>query len=310
MQQTIWVWTWDPTILIGIAVWTVGYVFLIGPLRRRKGWEPAISPTRQMLFHLGTLITFFALVSPLDHISDDFLLSAHMFQHLLLIMVAPPLWLLGFPANWLDPIIPKGWFSTLLRALTRPIPAFIIFNGVFLVWHIPALYTAALDHEAIHAFEHLSFIAAAFIGWWPVLGFLPKTAPRPSFAMQMGYCFGLMIPTTILAAIISFANSLIYPFYQDAPTVIRTSLVTAQAGGTRLWGISALQDQQISGLMMWVPANMAYFLAFMVTFNRWFQVNEHHDREKYQLEDQAQAANAVAEKEATTENPVELPSPR
>ena len=89
--QTIWIWEWEPSILIGIVLWTLGYVLLVGPIRKRNGWDPALHWARQLSFHLGTLILFVALVSPLDHLSDVYLLSAHMVQHLLLILIIPPL---------------------------------------------------------------------------------------------------------------------------------------------------------------------------------------------------------------------------
>ncbi len=308
MEQSIWVWTWDPTILIGLAAWTLGYIYLIGPLRRRKGWEPAIGPSRQLAFHLGTLVAFFALVSPLDHLSDDYLLSAHMVQHLLLIMGAPPLWLLGFPATWLDALIPKGFIRSAIYFLTRPVTTFIIFFTIFLGWHIPALYDAALENETVHAIEHLSFMAAAVFGWWPILGFLPKAGPRPSYPLQMAYSFSLVIPSVILAAVISFATSPIYPVYLDAPNVIGTSVATSLSTGGRLWGISVMEDQQISGLMMWVPANMMYFLAFMIIFNKWLSENERRSREKYTLEDQARAAARGEKKPAS--DAVETAAPK
>jgi cytochrome c oxidase assembly factor CtaG len=308
MGQSIWVWAWDPSILIGLAIWTAGYIYITGPLLRRKGWTPAINPLRQISFHLGTLVAFLALVSPLDHLSDEFLLSAHMLQHLLLIMVAPPLWLIGFQATWLDPLIQKGWFSSLVKASTRPVPAFFIYTGVFLIWHVPTFYTAALDNEVIHAFEHLSFMASALVGWWPILGFLPKTAPRPTYPGQMAYCFLLMIPTTMLAALISFSSGPIYPFYEDAPTVIGAHLASAQVGGSRLWGISVLEDQQISGLMMWVPANMTYFLAFMVVLSHWFNENDRKEREKYLQEDQARAEDSVPQNEIFENEPADMSS--
>ena len=289
MQQSIWEWNLDPTILIGLAAWTLGYIYLTGPLRQRKHWGPPFSRTRQLAFHLGTLIAFFALASPLDHLSDDFLLSAHMVQHLLLIIGVAPLWLLGFPASWLDAMIPVGMFRKILYRLTRPVVAYIIFYTVFLSWHIPAFYDAALENEAIHAIEHLTFIGGALLAWWPLLGFLPKAAPRASYPIQMVYCFALMIPSIMLGVIISLSSSPIYPAYVDAPAVIGTNLAGSAPGGGRLWGLSVIQDQQISGMIMWVPANMMYLTAFWIILSKWFSENARRDREKYIQEDQLKA---------------------
>ena len=284
--QSIWIWAWDPTILIGLAVWTAGYILATGPLREKNKWGPPVSRARLISFHLGTLVAFFALVSPLDHLADVFLLSAHMVQHLLLILVSPPLWMMGLPPGLFDPIIPKGWLQKVIRWVTRPATAYCIFNGVFLVWHIPALYDAALFHPLVHVTEHLSFMAAAVIGWWPMLGFLPKAAPRPPYPLQMVYCFALMIPAVALAATLTFASIPFYPFYLRAPAVSGSVALPAFVNGARLWGLSALADQQLSGVIMWLPGNMVYFIAFMLILNNWFHENERKDQEQLLIESQ------------------------
>ena len=278
--QSIWIWDWDPTILTGLALWTLGYILATGSWREQKKWGPPVSRARQISFHLGTLAALIALVSPLDHLADTFLLSAHMVQHLLLILVAPPLWLLGFPPGLFEPLISKDWLKRIVRQITHPAVAYCIFNGVFLAWHIPALYDAALYHPLVHVGEHLSFMAAAVIGWWPMLGFLPKSAPRPSYPLQMVYCFGLMVPSVVLAATLTFASSPLYPFYLKAPAVSGSLALPAFATGARLWGLSVMDDQQLSGVIMWLPGNMVYFLAFMLTLNHWFKENERKDREQ------------------------------
>jgi cytochrome c oxidase assembly factor CtaG len=289
--QSIWLWDWEPSILIGLALWTIGYVLVTGRLREQKKWGPPVSLARQISFHLGTLVAFFALVSPLDHLADVFLLSAHMVQHLLLILVSPPLWLVGIPSGLLDPLIPKGLLPKIIRWLTRPITAYLIFNGVFLIWHIPTLYDAALFHPLLHVAEHLSFIAAAVIGWWPMLGFLPKVAPRPAYGIQIFYCFALMLPSIALAAIITFARTPLYPFYLGAPAVEGNIALPAFVNGARLWGLSIMDDQQLSGMIMWVPGNMVYFTVFMVTVSNWFRENERVEQEKTLEESQVSGSD-------------------
>lgn len=262
----LWLWTWEPSILSGLALWTAAYLWLAGPLRRRRGWGPPLSRVRQAAFHAGTAVAFLALVSPLDHLADEYLFTAHMVQHLLLLLAAPPLWLLGLPNGWLDEFIRPGPVQKALRGVTHPVSAFVIFNAVLGVWHIPVFYDAALANERLHVVEHLSFLAAAFIGWWPVLGCLPKSAPRATYPAQLGYLFAMMFPSMGLAAAITFSGVPFYPFYAAAP---------------RLWGISVMDDQQLAGLIMWVPGNMVYFAAFMVVLNRWFK--EHEIRAKTEV---------------------------
>jgi cytochrome c oxidase assembly factor CtaG len=284
--QGIWIWTFEPSILIGLAAWTIGYILLVGPVRRRKGWGPPLSRARQAVFHLGSLVALLALVSPLDHLSDVYLLTAHMIQHLLLLVVAPPLWLMGMPKGWLDPFIGSGWLQKCLHWITRPISAFLIFNAVVWVWHVPGLYDAALANNSVHILEHLMFIAAAIVGWWPVLGFLPGPAPRAAYPVQMLYLFALMISTTGLGALLSLAQYPLYPFYLDAPRVLGGMPLPVHIPGSRLWGLSVMDDQQMAGLIMWVPGNMLYFSAFMVVLNQWFRNEEKRQREREALEDQ------------------------
>lgn len=272
--QGIWEWNLNPGILIGLFVWSLAYILLVRPIRRRQDWEPHLPWNRQAAFHLGTLILFIALVSPIDHLSDTFLLSAHMLQHLLLLLVVPPLWLIGMPTTWLDASVHPGWLRRALFWVTRPVPAFLIFTGMLYLWHIPSLYDAALSDENIHIVEHLTFLGAALIGWWPILGFLPKNAPRPAYPVQMMYIFLLMVFSTGLGAVISLAKDPLYPYYINAPHILNGTTVPAAAGGLRLWGLSVMDDQQAAGLIMWVPGNMIFFAVFMLSLYHWFSKEE------------------------------------
>jgi cytochrome c oxidase assembly factor CtaG len=274
MTKDIWIWTWDPGMLIGIAIWTAGYILLMGPIRRRKNWGPPVSWNRQAAFHLGTLVLFVALVSPLDHLSDVYLLSAHMVQHMLLLLVAPPLWLLGMPNGWFDPLIPAGHFQSFLRGVTRPAITFLIFNGVLWVWHIPALYDAALYNEQVHILEHLFFLAAGVIGWWPILGFLPIVAPRASYPVQLIYLFAAMLSTAVLGILITFAATPVYPFYLNAPRVLDNSSMPSFANGPRLWGLSIMDDQVTAGLIMWVAGKAIYFVEMLIILTLLFREQE------------------------------------
>ena len=273
----IWTWNWQPSILIGLAAWTMGYILLVGPIRRRAGWNLQAGWLRQATFHLGTLVAIVALVSPLDTISDIFLLSAHMIQHLLLLMVAPPLWLMGIPRDWFSPYHFPGRLGGLLRWLTQPVVAFLVFNGTLWIWHIPTLYDAALYNENVHILEHVMFLSAAVIGWWPILGFLPSAAPRSSYPVQIFYLFAMMISSTAMGAFISLAKNPIYPFYNNAPGVLAGLPLPPLTPGPRLWGLSVMDDQQIAGLVMWVPGNMIYFFELMLILGLWFRDQEHQE---------------------------------
>lgn len=257
-----WSWAWHPSVLIGLAVITGVYLYLANGLRARVQYGPPVPVLRQASFLLGNLAVFLALVSPLDSLSDGFLFSAHMVQHLLLVMIAPVLWLRGVPDGLLNYLVRPAWLRKFAYHITRPVPAFVIFNGVFLLWHIPTLYNLALEELPLHIGMHLSFMASAVIGWWPVYSRFDEVAPRASMTAQLFYLFFTMFPTTALSAWITFTPSILYPFY----------------GSQALrFGLSPLDDQQLSGLIMWIPGNALFFIAFSVVFFQWFRRSQSQD---------------------------------
>jgi len=250
-------WVLYPSVLIGFGLWTIAYILATGHFRIRNGWGYSPAIWQQVSFHTGTLIGLIALVSPLDDLGDKYLFSAHMVQHLLLMFAIAPLWLIGTP-GWLVDLIIPAYIQKMAKWITHPLSAFFIFTGVMCVWHLPAFYEFAQNYEANHIFEHLTFIGAALIGWWPVAASQNSVALQPTPAVRILYLFLLGIPMTALSAILTFSATPLYSFYVEVP---------------RLFGLSVLDDQRLGGLLMWVPAHMVLFLAFCITFKKWL-VNE------------------------------------
>lgn len=248
-------WTWYPSVLIGFAVWTLAYLLAGSWLRRRYNLGDAPTLSQQTAFHAGTIIALIALVSPLDGLGDEYLFSAHMTQHLLLTFIVPPLWLLGIPGWLINYIVPRQ-LTALAEAFLRPIPAFIIFTTIMFIWHIPSIYEFAQENEGVHIFEHLSFIGSALIGWWPIAGPSSSAFFKPMPPARMFYIFLLAFPCTLLAAILTFAHKPLYPFYVSAP---------------HPFGINVLEDQQIGGLLMWLPTHMILLLSLGITFMSWLK---------------------------------------
>jgi len=246
-------WAPYPSVLIGFGLWTIAYVMATGHLRIRNNWGKRPASVQQISFHIGTLVGLIALTSPLDQLGDEYLFSAHMSQHLLLMFVAAPLWLVGTPDWLIDLAIPASLKQS-VKWIMRPMPAFVIFTVVMWIWHLPALYDLAQNNEGLHIFEHLAFMGAALIGWWPVAAH-SKATPQPAASVRMLYLFMLAVPMTALSAILTFSTNPFYAFYVNAP---------------RLFGLSALDDQRLGALLMWVPAHMVLFLALGLTFRKWF----------------------------------------
>jgi putative membrane protein len=229
----------------------------------RRGWlseHDDVSPwfrgrrTRPVLFGLGVFTSFVALLSPIDTAGDLYLFSLHMLQHLLLMMVAPPLVLLGF-AGLRAPA--ADWFPRTRRlwwAITRPWPAVLIFNAVMLVWHIPALYDTTLTTEPIHVVEHLSFLAVGIVFWWPIVD--PVRGPNTKTVSPLEKIAALVvsgIPPTVLGLIFALSPTAFYEYYVHAP---------------RLWGITPVADQQYGGVVMLGLGNIIYFIAITIIFVR------------------------------------------
>jgi putative membrane protein len=212
-----------------------------------------MSDVRRLCFYAGLATIFLSLNGWLHDLSDYYLFSAHMVQHLLLTLLVPPLLIAGTPGWMLRPLVRHPVVGSIARALTRPKVCFATFNVVVAAWHLPVLYNLAMAHHGIHILQHLMFMAAAVMLWWPILSPLPEL-PRLSYPVQMLYLFLTTIPMSIVAVFITYSESLLYPAYAAAP---------------RIFGITPLQDQLIGGLIMWIPGGLIFFAVISVIFFRW-----------------------------------------
>jgi putative membrane protein len=205
-----------------------------------------LSAARRGMFYGGLLVLFLALNGPLHDLSDEYLFSAHMVQHLLLQLVVAPLLLAGVPGWMLRPALRVRPVAALARRVTRPAAAFLAFNVTMAAWHVSPLYNLALAHHPVHIGQHLTFLVASVLMWWPLLGSLPEL-PRPSYPAQILYCFLMTVPMSIVAVYITYAQRVLYPLYAIAP---------------RVYDISPLEDQRLGGLIMWIPGGL-YFIGVM-----------------------------------------------
>jgi len=246
-------WHGHPSVILGLLILTGWYLLSVGPLRHRYQYSEDTGPGQIALFLTGLTILFVALLSPLHELGDNYLFSAHMVQHLLMTLAVPPLLLMGTPPWLVRSLLRPTPVMSMARELTRPVMAFIIFSVVFAMWHVPAFYDLALRERGIHILEHVMFLSAGLIMWWPVLGRLPEL-PRPPYLVQILYLFVLPTITAILGAIITFADGVLYEWYAEAP---------------RIWDISAHSDQQLGGIIMWVPGGLIFLFTLIVVFLVW-----------------------------------------
>src|SRR3989440_9145652 len=254
-------WIWEPSILIGTALIVGLYLYAVGPLRKRYHLAERVKRGQVVAFLLGVFIMFLALVSPLDELGDSYLFSAHMVQHLFLTLVGPPLLLIGTPAWLLQPLLRKRTVFLIARVLTFPALAFFLYNADFWLWHAPPLYNATLENQGIHILEHVTFIVFGILNWWPI--FSPsEELPRLSLGGQILYIFLTGMPTVALGAGLTFFPPLYAPYL----------------AASRIWGLSAAVDQQLGGLIMWIPGNIFYIVIVSILFIQWMQKQDAKQR--------------------------------
>ena len=237
-------WDLHPSVVIGLALLGGLYVYLGG----------LAAPRRRVASFAGALLVLgVSLNGPLHNLSDGYLFSAHMVQHLVLTLVFPPLLLYGTPAWVVQPLLRPHWVRRLARWATRPLAAGMLFSVPITLWHFPQFYEAALEHHALHIVQHLVFLATGVVMWWPVLSPSPEL-PRASYLTQLLYLFALGLPMSVAGALITLSGAVLYPFYATAP---------------RVWGLAPLADQQLGGLVMWVGGTIYLWAAATVVWFRW-----------------------------------------
>lgn len=246
-------WDWEPSVMVGCAFLLLAYV---ATLRFRFSWRAAS-------FLFGVLLLLLALVSPLDTLADTYLFSAHMVQHILLILIVPPLLIMGIPEEVMN-MIQRPRCAKIERVLSIPILAWTVGVGTMWLWHWPPLYNAALANEPLHIAEHLLFLISAVIFWWPVIAPVGDLRLAPLWAAV--YVFAACSAHTILAILITFAPLGIYPAYlQPADAYGILPLLRGQ------WGLTPAADQQWGGLLMWVPACTVYLAFILASLARWYR---------------------------------------
>jgi putative membrane protein len=266
-------WSLQPPVMVGVAAGAWAYGRGIQKLwsgDRRRG----VSRRQAAAFGCGLLALLVALVSPLHRLSSE-LLWVHMVQHIMLVLVAAPLIVLGaplipttlaLPLPWRRRIRSWGrirWIRSSGRLLTRPLSAWMLHVGALWAWHSPSLYDAAVRSEGIHAMEHLSFLVTGILFWWVAI--LPRARRGLAGGADVLYVFTAGIQSGALGAVLTFAGSPLYPTY--ALTVTR-------------WGLTPLQDQQLAGLIMWIPAGLVYMAAVSALFVRWLRTVERDARNR------------------------------
>ena len=266
-------WTFDPAILLSIALWSGVYVWRFRRARadaggRGAGWRQGIA------FAACILVLLVALVSPIDALGDQYLFSMHMTQHILLGDIAPLLLLLSLSRVIMRPATRRlHGLERRLGALASP-PAFIVlWLGLVYLWHIPALYVGAIDHAPLHALEHVTFFTAGTLVWWPLIQPVPMRR-RLTGIGPFAYIFSAKIGLAALGIYLTWSSNLLYDHYGTVP---------------RIWGLTPIEDQNVGGAMMMVEQSIVLVIVLVILFARMLMQSEEEERRRERLEDAAAA---------------------
>lgn len=254
-----WAWSFDLGIVIPLALSALLYA-------RGSRRDHSTTAQQRLCFWMGWVVLALSLISPL-HPLGEVLFSAHMVQHELLMLIAAPLLVLSRPLVPFLWAIPMNWRRSagaftkrnpVQRAwsfLTTPFVAWWVHAVALWIWHAPALFQATLENNFIHSLQHISFLGSALLFWWSLF----YARGQESYGAGVLYIFTTAIHTSILGALLTFSPAIWYPEYAE----------TSPA-----WGLAPLQDQQIGGLIMWVPAGLVYIAASLVLFAAWMKASE------------------------------------
>jgi len=246
---------WHPHPSVWLLLGGIWVAYLVTVRRHRAvAGEPSDGRRRTTLFSVGMACLWLGADWPVHDLAEGYLYSVHMAQHLLFTLVAPPLLIAGTPAwMWRDILRPR-WLFLAFRFLTRPIVALILFNGLLLFTHWPEVVDASVRSELTHFSLHVLLFGSAILVWWPVMSPLVEL-PALTPPAQMIYLFVQSLAPTIPASFLTFGHTLLYPVYGTFP---------------RIWGISALNDQLIAGLLMKLVGGFILWGFVATIFFRWY----------------------------------------
>jgi putative membrane protein len=273
------VWTWAPTGTTAIALAVLLYGRGLMTLWRRAGVGRGIPIWRACSYAAGLMALVVALLSPIAYLSES-LQSAHMVQHMILLLVATPLLVVGtplfvmlwaLPARWRQRVAQwwhgaRRWQAT-WEALSQPLIVWALYAVTLWVWHVPRFYEAALQNSYVHDLQHLGFLLTSGLLWWLLLN--PMGRLRLDRGAGVLYLFTTSLHATALGVFLTLSPTAWYDYY------IQTAA---------RWNLTALEDQQIAGAIMWMPACVVYLVIAAIIFSLWLRESEARDRRLERIE--------------------------
>lgn len=267
-------------------VWLLVVVLVGGYVAALRTWGRDLAPgtRRASVSHLVcfalAVVALWAVADWPVHALAERLLSVHMVQHVVLSLVVAPLLILGTPGWLLRRLLvhPRPVFAV-AKVATRPLPALLVFNGWVAAYHVPLVLDASIRSDAVHFAAHVVWLVAGLLMWWPVLSPLPEL-PHMSYLLRLGYLFAQSVVPTVPASFLTFSEGPLYATYANAPT---------------LWGVSAVSDQQVAGLLMKVGGGLLIWGVILVLFFWWFAEEETRGPDRLYWRDVHDAVDPASE---------------
>ena len=264
-------WTLSVPILVPIGAYAYFYLRRFRDVRRTSG-PRGVGRRHLAAFIASVVVLLVALVSPLDGLGEDYLFSAHMVQHLLLGDIAPLLLLLSLSRVIMRPVTRR--LTSVERAMGRfasPLTGLVAWLFLMYLWHVPALYDAALHHAGIHLLEHLSFFTAGVAIWWPLVQPVPMRRPLTGLR-PVGYVGAAKFGLAALGLYLTWSGTAIYTYYEHVP---------------RIWGLSPIEDQNVGGAIMMAEQSLTFVIVLVAVFVRMLVRSEEEELRRERLEDAA-----------------------
>lgn len=251
-------WSVQLDVLVLCIALEYGYLWAVNSMRFRVVDAGRVKRSQIAYFTAGVLSIYFAAGGPMHELADGRLVSAHMLQHLILMMVVPPLLLAGIPSWIWQALLRQPGAMEIGRFITKPLVALGLFNGVFFLTHLPEAVDLQIDSWSFHLFVHTLQVLSGMLMWWLILSPVAEL-PKLSYPLQMGYLFLQSLIPSVFAGVFTFAHGAVYESYNVDP---------------RFWGISIVEDQQISAAIMKLAGTFILWSFIGYAFFKWYAKEE------------------------------------
>lgn len=253
---------WNLDVILFSVVVIVLYLLLVGKWRKRIEGATPVAPLRQVCFILGMILLILVKGTPLDYYGNNYLLSFHMLQMAVLVILIPPLILLGLKDWMFAPIMKTAWSRKALFVITHPLVSLILFNLLFSLYHIPYIFDNLMTIHFLHSLYFIVLWIGAALMWWPLMDIFNEK--KITGLYKIGYMVGNSILITPVCALIIFARNPLYVTYMDTPQIFSF--------------LPLLHDQQLGGVIMKVFQEIIYMVAVAIIFFQW--AKEERKKEK------------------------------